>query len=89
MHFNNLEVLGLKLINPTKFKIQEIKWSESKGSAVDDGFTTELVAVKGKANVSGEIKEFSFMVKLTPEIAGPRLEMVLEVRHFLTFLTCF
>ena len=79
-----LEVLGLKLLNPTKFEIQEIQWSESKGSAADDGFTTELVAVKGKANISGKIVEFSFMVKLTPEIAGRRLDMVMEVRYSVT-----
>ena len=73
--------LQIKLINPTNLEIQEIQWSESKGSAADDGFTTELVAVKGKANISGKIEEFSFMVKLTPEIAGRRLDMVMEVRH--------
>ena len=58
---------------------QELHWSESIGAVGDDGYTTELVAVKGKANVSGRIEEFSFMVKLTPEI-GPRAKMVTEVR---------
>ena len=58
---------------------QELHWSESIGAVADDGYTTELVAVKGKANVSGRIEEFSFMVKLTPEI-GPRAKMVKEVR---------
>ena len=38
-----------------------------------------MVAVKGKANVSGKIEEFSFMVKQAPEIAGQRLDMVMEV----------
>ena len=63
------------------FDIQEIQWSESKGSAADDGFTTELVAVKGKANVSGKNEEFSFMVKLTPEFDALRIDMVTEVRY--------
>ena len=81
MNFCKLEAFGFKLINPTNFEIQEIQWSESKGSAADDGFTTELVAVKGKAIVSGKTEKFSFMVKLTPEIAGRRLDMVMEVRQ--------
>ena len=76
-----MQVFGFKLINPTKFEIEEIQWSESKGSAADDGFTTELVAVKGKAIVSGKTENFSFMVKQTPEIAGQRLDMCLEVKH--------
>ena len=59
--------------------LQDLQWSESKGAVADDGYTTELVAVKGTANVSGKIKEFSFMVKFTPEI-GPRAKMVKEVR---------
>ena len=80
-NFCKLEAFGFKLINPTNFEIQEIQWSESKGSAADDGFTTELVAVKGKAIVSGKTEYFSFMVKQTPEIAGRRLNMCMEVTH--------
>ena len=75
-----LEVLDLKT-QITNFDIQELQWSESKGSAADDGFTTELVAVKGKAIVSGKTEKFSFMVKQTPEIAGRRLDMCMEVKH--------
>jgi len=70
------------LYNVNKDLIKELQWSESKGAAADDGYTTELVAVKGKANVSGKIEEFSFMVKLTPEI-GPRAKMVDEMGLFL------
>ena len=79
--YQSLEAFGFRLINQTNFEIQEIQWSESKGSAADDGFTTELVAVKGKAIVSGKTEYFSFMVKQTPEIAGRRLNMCMEVTH--------
>ena len=81
MHLRKLELFRLKLIFPTKFEIQELQWSESSGSGAEDGFTSELVAVKGKANVSGRSEEFSFMVKSTPEIAGQRLDMVMEVQQ--------
>ena len=75
-----LEDLGfLNSLTKLILNFQELQWSESKGAVADDGYTTELVAVKGKANVSGRIEEFSFMVKLTPEI-GPRAKMVKEVR---------
>ena len=33
--------------NVSKGSIENIEWSESKGAAAEDGFTTQLVAVKG------------------------------------------
>merc|ERR1711992_377219 len=62
--------------------IQILQWSESSGSAADDGFTTELVAVKGKSKIFEKFQDFSFMVKMTPEI-GHRVKMVKEMRLFL------
>ncbi len=35
------------LYNVSKDSIGNIEWSESKGAAAEDGFTTQLVAVKG------------------------------------------
>ena len=61
--------------------IQLLDWSEAKGSAANDGFTTELIAVKGKSNISGKNQDFSFMVKMTPE-TGHRVNMVKEVFTF-------
>jgi len=61
--------------------IQNLNWTESKGSAAGDGFTTELVAVKGNAIVNGRIQNFSFMVKMTPENGIGNI-MVNEMRLF-------
>ena len=35
------------LYNVSKESIENIEWSESKEAAAEDGFTTQLVAVKG------------------------------------------
>ena len=69
-----------KLYQVSQDNIRNIEWSESKGAAAEDGFTTELVAVNGKAEIDRIDQEFSFMVKLTPEI-GFRAEMVKEVSY--------
>jgi len=58
-----------------------LDWSEAKGSTANDGFTTELIAVKGKSNISGKNQDFSFMVKMTPE-TGHRVNMVKEMGLF-------
>merc|ERR1712241_1056880 len=70
-----------KLYNVMEKSVEIIQWSENKGSAAEDGFTTELVAVKGTANITNKMQNFSFMIKLTPEI-GHRVNMVKEMGLF-------
>ena len=58
--------------------IKLLKWSAAKGSAINDGYTTELLAVKGKSKVFEKIQDFSFMVKITPDV-GHRVNLVKKV----------
>ena len=75
-----LKISLTKLYNVMEKSVEIIQWSENKGSAAEDGFTTELVAVKGTANITNKMQNFSFMIKLTPEI-GHRVNMVKEVKE--------
>ena len=63
----------------SKEVVKNVEWEESAGAGVMDGFTTEVVAAKGQADVAGRSVEFSYIVKMTPEI-GYRVEMVQKVR---------
>ena len=74
-----LKISLTKLYNVTENSVVILQWSENKGSAAEDGYTTELVAVKGLANIKDKMQDFSFMIKLTPEI-GHRVNMVKEVK---------
>ena len=77
----DLEESIANLYNVSKDSIENIEWSESKGAGAEDGFTTQLVAVKGLAKIVGASKEYSFIVKLTPEI-GFRAAMVKKTGMF-------
>merc|ERR1712241_782064 len=72
-----LKISLTKLYDVTENSVEILQWSENKGSAAEDGYTTELVAVKGLANIKDKMQDFSFMIKLTPEI-GHRVNMVKE-----------
>ena len=49
-----------------KESIKSLSWIETLGAAAEDGFTTQILAVKGTVKIDEIIKEFSFMVKLAP-----------------------
>ena len=59
----------------SKKDVQNIKWTESAGAGVMDGFTTEVVAVRGQAKIANKNHvNFSYIVKLTPEV-GHRVDL--------------
>ena len=64
--------------NSVKF----LDWTESAGAGLTDGFTTEIIAVKGTAKIKDEIKKFSYIVKLAPE-SGYMAQMVKEVNVYI------
>ena len=65
----------------SKEVVKNVEWEESAGAGVMDGFTTEVVAAKGQAEIAGKKVEFSYIVKLTPNI-GYRVDMVKEVSDY-------
>ena len=58
--------------------VNSIKWTESAGAGLADGFTTEIIAVKGTAEINGKTETFSYVVKMAPE-SGYMAQMVKEV----------
>ena len=58
--------------------VKLLKWSAVKGSSINDGYTTELFAVKGNSKISEKIQNFSFMVKIAPDV-GHRVELIKKV----------
>ena len=60
-------------------KIHNVEWTESAGAGLMDGFTTEVVAVRGQAKIANKNHvNFSYIVKLTPEV-GYRADLVKDV----------
>ena len=63
----------------SKEDIQNLEWTESAGAELMDGFTTEVVAVRGQAKITNKNHvNFSYIVKLTPEV-GYRADLVKDV----------
>ena len=59
--------------------VQNVEWTECAGAGLMDGFTTELVAVRGQAKIANKNHvNFSYIVKLTPEV-GYRADLVNDV----------
>ena len=68
--------------------VQNVEWTESAGAGVMDGFTTEVVAVRGQAKIANKNHvNFSYIVKLTPEV-GYRADLVKDVSK-VNFLISF
>ena len=68
--------------------VQNVEWTESAGAGVMDGFTTEVVAVRGQAKITNKNNvNFSYIVKLTPEV-GYRADLVKDVSK-VNFLISF
>ena len=69
----------------SKEDVQNVEWTECAGAGLMDGFTTEVVAVRGQAEVTIQCHYlsltyvyFSYIVKLTPEV-GYRADLVKDV----------
>ena len=72
----------------SKEDIQNVEWTESAGAELMDGFTTEVVAVRGQAKIANKNHvNFSYIVKLTPEV-GYRADLVKDVSK-VNFLISF
>ena len=58
--------------------VNSIEWTEAAGAGVTDGYTTEIIAIKGTAEVNNKTEQFSYIVKMAPE-SGHLAQMVKEV----------
>ena len=72
----------------SKEDVQNVEWTECAGAGLMDGFTTEVVAVRGQAKIANKNHvNFSYIVKLTPEV-GYRADLVKDVSK-VNFLISF
>ena len=58
--------------------VKSIEWTESAGAGLTDGYTTEIIAITGTAEVNGKTQQFSYIAKMAPE-TGHMAKMVKEV----------
>ncbi len=68
--------------NVSDADIKLLDWSTKAGSGDTDNFATDMVAVNGKATVSGKEVAFSYMAKVLPN-GKMRQEMVKKVNNSL------
>ena len=62
--------------------IKILDWSTKTGGADADNFCTDMVAVKGTADLSGKAHSFSYMAKVLPK-GKFRSEMVKKVWKYI------